>query len=329
MPGDVPSTTRRDERLIGAGEVLVVGLLLLALLQRPLADVLDQPRLQTWSTIFVSITVQAIPFLVLGVIISAGIAAWVSPAALARVVPSNRVLAVPVAGVAGVALPGCECGSVPVAGRLVNRGVPAAVAVTFLLAAPAINPVVVVSTVVAFPDQPEMAVARFIASLVTAIVVGWIWLRRGNDEWVERARRSTSDDDAPSWEVFRATAVHDLLHAGGYLVVGAAAAASLQVFVDRDVLASVADSPVAAVLAMAALAVVLSICSEADAFVAASFREFSLSSRLVFLVVGPMVDLKLVALQVAFFGRSFAVRFAPLTLATAIIVSVSVGWWLL
>ena len=185
------SPTRTRSRVIGTAELLGGALVLLALLQRPLAPWFDNPRFQTWSTIFVSITVQAIPFLVLGVIVSAGIAAWVSPAALARALPSNRALAVPVAGMAGVALPGCECGSVPVAGRLVNRGVPAAAAVTFLLAAPAINPVVVISTLVAFPGAPEMALARFVASLLTATVVGWVWLRMGRDDWVERARAHT------------------------------------------------------------------------------------------------------------------------------------------
>ena len=123
--------------------------------------------------------------------------------------------------------------------------------------------------------------------------------------------------------------MHDLLHAGGYLVVGALAAATLQVVIGRDVIASIADRGVLAVLLLAALAVILSICSEADAFVAASFREFSLSARLTFLVVGPMVDLKLVSLQVAFFGRAFASRFAPLTLVTAILVSSAVGLVLL
>jgi len=82
---------------------------------------------------------------------------------------------------------------------------------------------------------------------------------------------------------------------------------------------------VLAVLALAVLAVLLSICSEADAFVAASLSQFSLTARLAFLVVGPMVDLKLFAMQAATFGRSFAVRFAPATFAVAVIVSVLVG----
>ncbi len=316
-------------RLFGTAELLGATLLAVALLQRPLAPLFDAPRFQTWATIFVSITVQALPFLVLGVLISAGIAAWVSPAALRRVLPHRQALAVPVAGLAGAALPGCECGSVPVAGRLVAQGVAPAAAVTFLLAAPAINPVVIVSTLVAFPGQPEMALARFVASLVASLVIGWIWLRIGHDDWTDRARRAVAHEDDPPFEVFRATAVHDLLHAGGYLVVGALAAATLQVLVGRTALDSVADHGLVAVLSMAALAVILCMCSEADAFVAASFTQFPLTARLAFMVVGPMVDLKLIALQVGFFGRAFAVRFAPLTFVTAVGVSLAVGWWLL
>jgi uncharacterized membrane protein YraQ (UPF0718 family) len=126
-------------------------------------------------------------------------------------------------------------------------------------------------------------------------------------------------------EVFRSTAVHDLLHAGGYLVVGAAAAATLQVVVGREVLDELAGKGVVSVVALGLLAVVLSICSEADAFVAAGLQSFSPTARLAFLVVGPMVDLKLVALQAAFFGRRFAARFAPLTFAFGIAVSCLVG----
>lgn len=317
--------SEKKPRTIGTAELLGAGLVALALLQRPLAPLFDNPRFQTWSTIFVSITVQALPFLVLGVLISAAIAAWVSPAAMRLVLPRRQSLAVPVAGLAGAALPGCECGSVPVAGRLVARDVPPAAAVTFLLAAPAINPVVIISTLVAFPGAPEMALARFVASLLAAVVVGWVWIRQGNDDWTEKARRTVGHDDDPPLERFRATAVHDLLHAGGYLVVGAFVAATLQVSIGRSALDTIADHGLVAVLSLALLAVVLCMCSEADAFVAASLTEFSLTARLAFLVVGPMVDLKLIALQVGFFGRPFAVRFAPLTFTVAVLASLAVG----
>ncbi|OMQ13908.1 hypothetical protein A7K94_0220350 [Modestobacter sp. VKM Ac-2676] len=118
---------------------------------------------------------------------------------------------------------------------------------------------------------------------------------------------------------------HDLVHAGGFLVVGGLTAATLNTLVPRAWLETVAGSAVLSVLVLAALAVVLAICSEADAFVAASLTSFSLTSRLVFLVVGPAVDVKLVALQVGTFGRGFALRFAPATLLVAVAVALGVG----
>ena len=108
------------------------------------------------------------------------------------------------------------------------------------------------------------------------------------------------------------------MHAGGYLVLGAAAAATINVVVPDAWLQKLADQPVLSVLALAVLAVLLSICSEADAFVAASLSQFSLTSRLVFLVVGPMVDLKLIAMQTGVFGRRFVWRFAPATFVAAL-----------
>ena len=143
---------------------------------------------------------------------------------------------------------------------------------------------------------------------------------------------SLRDDEAPSdgrWRRLVDVSARDLVHAGGYLVVGAMAAATLQLVVPRSVLSAVADSELLSVLMFAALAVVLSICSEADAFVAAGLPQFSLTSRLVFLVVGPVIDLKLVAMHVGVFGRRFAVRFAPVTLAVAIVSAVIVGQVLL
>ncbi|HET8642194.1 MAG TPA: permease, partial [Pseudonocardiaceae bacterium] len=122
---------------------------------------------------------QAFPFLVFGVLISGLIAAFVPPQALRRLLPRNQAAAVPVAGLAGVALPGCECASVPVSRRLMQQGVPPAAAIAFLLAAPAVNPVVLVSTAVAFPGEPRMVVARFLGSLATAVVMGWLWVRFG------------------------------------------------------------------------------------------------------------------------------------------------------
>jgi hypothetical protein len=322
---EAPGNDRRGD----LGVALVVAVVVAAAAFRPLLqDVLDRPAVAHWATLFVAVFVQALPFLVLGVAISAAIAAFVPPGAIVRVLPRRPMLAVPIAAAAGAALPGCECGSVPIAGRLVARGAPAAAALAFLLSAPAINPVVLVATAVAFPGRPAIVAARFLASLLAATAVGLVWARTGRDALLDRARRRPVHEGRPL-AVLAATAQHDLLNAGGFLIIGAATAATLQTVVPRAVLDAVADAGPLAYLALAFLAVAMALCSEADAFVAASLTQFSLGARLTFLVVGPMVDVKLIALQAGTFGRAFAIRFAPLTFVVAVFSSALVAWWLL
>ncbi|MFH8369424.1 permease [Streptomyces sp. NPDC018031] len=291
---------------------------------------LDSPALQAWRTVCVAIALQALPFLLLGTILSAAINAFVPAHVFARALPKNPALAVPVAGAAGVVLPGCECASVPVAGSLMRRGVPAAAALTFLLSAPAVNPIVLTATAVAFPGSPEMVLARLLASLAVAMVMGWLWLAFGRPEWLRLRPRATGHQPGHSrWEEFRLGFQHDFLHAGGFLVLGAIAAATFNVALPRTVLDTFAGSPWLSVLFLAALAIVLAVCSEADAFVAASLTGFSPTARLAFMVVGPMVDLKLVALQSGTFGGAFAIRFSTATAVVAVGCSVLVGWCVL
>ncbi|HVQ92906.1 MAG TPA: permease [Mycobacteriales bacterium] len=304
--------------------IFTLLLLLVALLQAPLGRAVSAPVVQNWLTVFVAVLTQALPFLVLGVALSAVIAVFVPAAFFTRALPKQPALAVPAAALAGVVLPGCECASVPVGGALVRRGVTPAAAFAFVLSAPAINPIVITATAVAFPRDPEMVVARFTASLLVACAMGWLWQRLGRAEWLRPPARPSFDGHgkgAAFWAALR----HDVMHAGGFLVFGAMAAATLKAVVPARWLHTVASIPVISILALAVLAVLLSICSEADAFVAASLTQFSLTARLAFLVVGPMIDLKLFAMQAATFGRGFAVRFAPATFAVAILGSVLVA----
>jgi uncharacterized protein len=327
LPTEAPqegSEKRPQKWRFGSVEALAVLLIAVVVFQGPISDVLSRAALATWTTVFVAVVTQAMPFLVFGVVLSAVIAVFVPASFFARVLPSRPVLAVPVATSAGVVLPGCECASVPVAGAMMRRGVTPAAALAFLLAAPAINPIVLTATAVAFPDNPEMVVARFVASLLAACVMGWLWMRLGKTEWLKPPSRPSFEGQGKA-AAFWGSVRHDIVHAGGFLVLGAMAAATLKAVVPEEWLSAVADNPVLAVLALAVLAVLLSICSEADAFVAASLSQFSLSARLTFLVVGPMVDLKLFAMQAGTFGRSFAIRFAPATFAVAILMSVVVG----
>jgi uncharacterized membrane protein YraQ (UPF0718 family) len=312
----------------GSVEILAALLLLLLLVGHQLTPLAGGARMQAWTTIFIAVLIQAVPFLVFGVTLSSVIAVFVPTEFWAKALPKRPVLAVPVASVAGVVLPGCECGSVPIAGSLIRRGVNPAAALAFLLAAPAINPIVLTATAIAFPHDPLMVLARGVASLAAALAMGWLWLRLGRADWIRLPRRPEVHDGSKV-RAFSEAFRHDVMHAGGFLVVGAAAAATINVFVPETWLRGVASARVLSVLALAVLAVLLSICSEADAFVAASLSQFSLTARLVFLTVGPMVDLKLVSMQTAMFGRRFASRFAPATLAVAVLTGALVGTALL
>src|SRR6266508_3281391 len=283
---------RRDTRRVDAGIAIVALVVVAAAALRPLLNhLLDRPAIAHWATVFVAIAVQAMPFLVLGVVISAAVAAFVPAGFLPRALPRRPALAVPVS-------------------------------------AAAVNPVVLTATAVAFPGRPAVMVARLVASLLTSTIVGLVWAWTGRDELLERARRRPVEQ-GPPLAVLVSTAQHDLLQAGGFLIVGAATAATLQTVVPRSILDAVAGAGPLALLALAGLAVVMAICSEADAFVAASLTQFSLTARLAFMVVGPMVDVKLIALQAGTFGRRFALRFAPLTLVVALVCSAVVGRWLL
>ncbi|MEU4110400.1 permease [Streptomyces sp. NPDC048208] len=319
-----PSPVRPLLALTAAAAVGITVLLLAR------AGVLDRPAVQAWRTVCLAITVQALPFLILGTALSGAINAFVPADLFTRVLPRRAALAVPVAGIAGAVLPGCECASVPVANSLIRRGVTPAAAFAFLLSAPAINPIVLTATAVAFPGNPAMVAARLIASLATAAVMGWLWLCLGKEKWLRPAVRHTGHQHGHSrWTEFRQGFQHDFLHAGGFLVLGAMAAATFNVAVPRSVLDTFSGSPWLSVLFLAGLAVLLAVCSEADAFVAASLTGFSPTARLAFMVVGPMVDLKLIALQAGTFGRAFAVRFSAATTVVAVAASALIGGALL
>ncbi|WP_433166734.1 permease [Kribbella sp. CA-247076] len=307
--------------------VLLVGLALFG--RKLFAGWFTDEGIRTWATMFVGVTVQAIPFLVLGVLLSAALTAFIPPSFFAKALPKRPVLAVPVASASGVVLPGCECASVPVSAALMSRGVTPAAAIAFLLSAPAINPVVLASTAVAFPGQPKVVVARAVTSLGVSMVLGWLFLATGKGASWLRMPKNRHTDGTGKFEVFRSAMLHDFLHAGGFLVIGAAAAATLNVVVPRSWLDHVAGNLLLSVVILGLLAVLLAICSEADAFVAASLTQFSLTAKLAFMVVGPIVDVKLIALQTGTFGAKFAARFAPATFVVAILASLLVGWWLL
>lgn len=311
---------------IGSMPILVVVIIGLALTGTTAREfVADNSEIATAATVFCGIFVQALPFLALGVLISGAVAAFVTPDRLARWLPRRPAAAILTAGMGGAVLPGCECGSVPIARRLFGDGAVGAAALTFMLAAPAINPVVLVATAVAFPGEPLMVLARCVASLLTALIMGALWARFGRPRWITRTLPQQFRPGDSRFTTFTEAARHDFLQAASFLVLGAAAASALHILVPSWMFEHLAGQLVLGILVMAVLAVVLALCSEADAFVAASLSMLPLVPRLVFLVVGPAVDVKLFAMQTGMFGRAFAIRFAPATFLVATAVATIIG----
>ena len=239
--------------------------------------------------------------------------------AFARVSRLPAPLQVPAAAAAGFAMPVCECGSVPVARRLILRGLSPSAGIAFMLAAPILNPIVLASTWVAYGaagKAAEMTAARAGLGLLVAVLAGTM-IGRGRAPIV-RDREERVDQHAHTGG-FVEHLVDDFVFMGRFLVLGAAVAALLQTVVPQDALSAVADRPVLGALALMALAAALSLCSEADAFVAVSFTAFPLGSQLAFLVLGPVVDAKLAVLYGATFRRRFVLQVLAIAVPVALV----------
>jgi uncharacterized membrane protein YraQ (UPF0718 family) len=292
---------------------------------------------RTFLLVFGSLLVEALPFILLGAAVSALIEVFVPASVFARLARLPRGLQMPVAGLGGFAFPVCECGSVPVARRLLLKGLHPTAAVTFMLAAPILNPVVLLATAIAYRGRDvmwPMLLGRAGLGLVVAMAVGWAVGARARAADLLRGRVAEDHDHdgasrEGSWTRYFTHLANDFTMLARYLVIGAGVAAALQTFLPQDVIGGVATTPVLDVLSLMVLAAALSLCSESDAFVAASFVQFGMASQLAFLVAGPMVDAKLVALYGGTFGRAVVrtivlVVFA-VTLAGSLWIQVAFG----
>ncbi len=307
-PSSDPQTRDRSRPPVA---IVIVGLLAVAVLVR-VVDPSSLPWLRNLLIVFGSLLVEAMPFILLGASVSAAIEVLVPASAFARIALLPRGLQMPAAAAAGVAFPVCECGSVPVARRLAAKGLAPSAAITFMLAAPVVNPVVVASTFVAYRGRDTlwiMVLGRLALGFIVAMTVGWVMGRVRSGELLrargDQVEAHEVDEQEARWRRFFGHLTGDVVFMARFLIMGAALAAAIQTFVPQSIVNSVASLPILSLIAMMALAFVMSLCSESDAFVAASFTAFGPASQLAFLVFGPMVDLKLAALYVGTYQRGF------------------------
>jgi uncharacterized protein len=322
--------TRLQPRRAGPITVpLALGLaLLVALLvgSGRLAGADGVAELSTFTVIFASIVVEALPFVLLGALVSGLIEVFVSDRVFERVSRLPLRLQVPGLALCGVAMPVCECGSVPVARRLILRGVHPGAGIAFMLAAPILNPVVLFSTAVAYSGREAvtMVLARAGLGLVLATAAGLLIARMGAGRLLSRPERVHSHGHGGRVSQVVDHLAADFSFMGRFVVAGAALAAAMQTIVPQEVFTGVLTTPVVGSLVLMAFAFVLSLCSEADAFVAISFVQFPIGPQLAFLVFGPVLDIKLSLLYAATFGWGLVVRLAlvsiPIVLAGAMFV---------
>lgn len=308
-----PTFYRWGTPLIGIG---CLAMLYLIVTTRPMPDwplQLDESSLLTFKTLFLSIILEALPFMLLGVMISSLLQLFVTEETVRRLTPRKPLLGILFACVLGFAFPVCECGMIPVVRRLMRKGMPVYIATVFILAGPVLNPVVYASTYMAFRSQPEMAYARMGLAFAVAAAVGLVLYRvvRFQPLRITAASYTNHEHDH---EHLGGSKVHRLFgHAseeffemGKYLILGAMITGIVQTFVARETMLELGAGGVSSHLFMAGFAFVLSLCSTSDAFVASSFAAtFSKSSLLTFLVFGPMIDFKGTLMMLSIFKTRF------------------------
>lgn len=298
-------------------------------------DFLLPQTVQDGVTIFLGILVQAIPFILLGVVLSAVLAHFVSEEVLFRIFPQGKVRGIVVASLVGCIFPVCECGNVPVARRLVQKGVHPAVALTFLLAAPVMNPVVIFATWVAFSFAPEVVLLRVIFTLIVAWTVGIIMsFHPAPQQMIAKIKtKSTEYDECghPKKVMnFLQTVGHEFREMLSILILGAILATTIQMVIPRELLLGLGGSALIAIVAMMLFAFIISVCANVDAFIALSYVNLFPPAALVgFLVFGPMIDIKMLVLMQKVFSRRTILFIVLLTALLTILLTYSAHLFIL
>jgi uncharacterized membrane protein YraQ (UPF0718 family) len=285
-------------------------------LPAPLAD--PARGLLGLATVFLGLFIEAVPFLLLGVVVSSLLHLFVGEDLLTRLTPRHPLPATLGGALLGLIFPVCECGVVPVSRRLMQKGAPISLGVAFLLAAPVINPVVILSTWVAFGGDWRIVAWRVGLTLLIAVAIGLVFATHRAPGTLLRGDATAGDaccgpphphahGSADVGARLRQVVWHsgaEFVEMSRFLILGALLAAAMQTFVPRAALLELGATPVTSVLVMLGLAVVLSVCSTVDAFLALAFASaFSTGSVLAFLVFGPMIDIKSTLMFLGVFRR--------------------------
>lgn len=309
--------------------------------------------IQNFSIIFISIILEAIPFVLIGAFVASFIQLFVSEQFISKIIPKNRFIALLIASLMGLIFPVCECAIVPIMRKLIKKGVPTYIAITFMLSVPIVNPVVIMSTSYAFVGQSYMVILRTFMGLIGAIVIGVIFsfLKKDNNIFINNetsahccchhhhddsttnhhdCNEHKHDNNEPSTSKKIYSSIinildhtsHEFYDVGRFLIIGSFLSALMQILIKRDVLLSIGQGKVFSIIVMMILAFVLSLCSEADAFIAKTFvSQFSVGSITAFLIFGPMIDIKNTLMLSGTFKGKFVIKL--ISIITLVCFSIS------
>lgn len=314
--------------LVAAGIAVVAALVVIALLSPGPAL---PTRLQDGLTLSISVLIESMPFVVLGVLLSIVVQVWVPPGVIERWMPRRGWARRMVLSLLGMLVPVCECGNVPFARGLMMRGFTVPETLTFLIAAPIVNPIVIITTHQAFGFDDGILIARLLGGFAVANLIGWLYSRHPDPGALLTERFALScavaqgeDAAVRGGRGTRSLAqfVVELRAVLPALVIGSALAGAVQVLVPRDALLAIGSNPALSIVAMIALAMIVSICSNVDSFFALSFAStFTPGSIVAFLLVGPLVDVKMLSLL----RTTFRTRVLAGLVVVVVLFAVAVG----
>lgn len=284
--------------------------------------------LQNLLNLSVSVIIESTPFVVLGTILSALLQRFVSYSKVNRWLPSNGFLRRALLSLLGVFVPVCECGNVPLARGLILKGFTIPEAITFLLAAPILNPLTIITTYQAFGWENGILIGRIVGGFLIANIIGWYFSTHKNTHSLLTQKFEYSCSHAKDHNhqpgVLK-TFIEETNAIMPTVVLGSFIAGGIHALVPQSVLVSLASNPATAILVMILMAFIIAICSNVDAFFALSFATiFPSYSILIFLLVGPLVDIKMLALLRTTFNTKTVIKITILVLILSITISLGV-----
>ncbi|MBO0471408.1 permease [Enterococcus sp. DIV0242_7C1] len=288
------------------------------------------------GTIFLSIVIEALPFVMLGCVISGALHVFLTPERVKKLLPKNKILSILVGSFLGFFFPSCECGIVPIVHQFVKKEVPTYTAFAFMITAPIINPIVLFSTYIAFGNSMKFVLWRVLGSMLVALVIGF-WLAYVNKESILKQEISSfscehgEEEETENikflnkcWSVLT-HGIDEFFDTGRYLIFGSLLAAAMQTYLPTGAILQLGHTKILAILVMLVLAATLSLCSEADAFIGSSLLSLFGNGPIVgFLVFGPMVDIKNLLMMKRYFKTSFMMKFVGIVTVVVTIYALAI-----